>query len=147
MLAADQEKKEHYISNELAAKIRIESTTMARNSPEGGISASLRDEDMDALLSKYQSASSPEPDLSLRLATKETTHILLPAPPMRVKKKHVHVGSAFESRFDQFDPPPPLQIDSLTNKSPIRHILSQSQTDLFQICISKLKISELSTRV
>ena len=141
VLAADQEKKEHYISNELAAKIRIESTTMTRNSPEGGISASLRDEDMDALLSKYQSASSPEPDLSLRLATKETTHILLPAPPMRVKKKHVHVGSAFESRLDQFDPPPPLQIDSLTSKSPIRHVLSQSQTDLFQICISKLKIS------
>lgn len=152
VLAADREKKEHYISNELAAKIRIDggvddnahklnsSSSMIRNSQEAGISASLRDEDMDALLSKYQSASSPEPDLSLRLATKETTHILLPAPPMRVKKKHVPVGSAFESRLDQLDPPPPLQ-NELTSKSPIRHILSQSQTDLFQICISKLKIS------
>lgn len=138
VLAVDQEKKEHYISNELAAKIRIESTTMSRNSPEAGISAALRDKDMDALLSKYQSASSPEPDLSLRLATKETTHIRLPAPPMRVKKKHVHV---VESRLDQFNPPPPMQINSLTSKSLIRHILSQSQTDLFQICISKLKIS------
>jgi hypothetical protein len=149
VLAADSEKKDQFISNELAAKIRIESTTMKRlNTPEAVPSALMADEsplreDIDGILSKISSPSA-------WLATKETNQIVasLPPPPMRVKREpNEPIGSAFGSTYDQVDPPPPpsLLVATQNNfhagKSPAHHIISQSGTDLFQISISKLKIS------
>lgn len=161
VLAADTEKKDQFITNDLAAKIRIESTKMKRsNTPEAVTSDSMPSEytfrDVEGVLSKssldedfYHSLSLPSP--TTRLETKETNQIVasLPPPPMRMKREpNDFVGSALESSYDQFDDPPPLsprltsvQNSSHDGKSPARHILSKSGTDLFQISISKLKIS------
>lgn len=161
VLAADIEKRDQFISDELAAKIRIESTTMKRSTtPEAVTSALMSEEcplheDLDNILSKtslsggfYHSPSIPNP--STWLATKETNQIVasLPPPPMRVKRApDEFIGSAFETTYDQFDPSPPspllatAQNNSHAGKSPARHIISQSGTDLFHISISKLKIS------
>ena len=162
VLAADTEKKDQFITNDLAAKIRIESTKMKRsNTPEAVTSDSMSKEytfheNFDGMLTKsslegdfFHSLLLPSP--TPRLETKETNQIVasLPPPPMRMKRMpNEFVGSALESTYDQFDDPSPqsprlttIQNRSHDSKSPACHILSKSGTDLFQISISKLKIS------